>query len=244
MAVEGGAPEAPFGRLEGADAAAAAPGTPGVGGAGEGPSAPVFGAHASGLGLDPASPAEASALAPGLTVASTVPAREGLVERLAVAGSMLLAGLLVGVMTTFLHRARLGVGGAPIWLGIVVGLAIIAVIAVGLRLYLRERGGAIAFASGVVIAITVLATWSAGHSVIVVGDLIGTIWISAAPILVWAIALWPEVRRRPQAAQTGAEPQTAVSSASAAPSTAAPSAAGGAAHYAGASNIAPEEPLP
>lgn len=234
MAVEGGAPEAPFGRLEGADAAAAAP-------AGSGASVPgaVPPVAASAEPSAPAAPA-----APGFTVASTAPAGEGLGERLAVAGSMLLSGLLVGVMTTFLHRARLGVGGAPIWLGIVVGLVIIAVIAVGLRLYLRERGGAIAFASGVVIAITVLASWSAGHSVIVVGDLIGTIWISAAPIVVWAIALWPEVRRRPQEAAPAAEPQTAFAEASAAPSTAAPSAGGGAAHYAGASNIAPKEPLP
>lgn len=226
MALQPSDPASPFGRLDDA---------PGGGGAGEasGSRAHRLAAHpteSTAPGAPAAASASAGVAAEEARAAAAVRTPAGIrIDRAVSVVVMALAGLLAGTLTTMLHRARLDLGFGPIWLGIAASLACLALLAAGLRLYLRERGPVLGFAVGVTVAILGLASWSAGRSVIVVPDLVGFCWMVGAPAAVWLAACWPSTAR----ARTGA----------ASPS---PALAEGTAdrEYPGGSATDPEEPQP
>ena len=132
-------------------------------------------------------------------------------------------GLIVGVLGSFTHRSRLDLFGTTVWYGIAVALACVVAFAVGLRAHSRERSVSLAFAAGVVVGVLFIAL-GVGHSVVIVGDLVGLVWLVAAPLLAFGVAFWPRLERP---ATSGAPEAAAVASAPAAP------AAAPAAHHAG-----------
>lgn len=139
------------------------------------------------LGLQDATPADAeTSAAPG----------EGRADRILTAVALIAGGFLTGAIATFLHRARFDAGFGPVWLGIVASLLVITLLAVGIRLYLRERIYATSFAVGVILAVVALAMLTFGHSAIILADLVSTIWAAGAPLLVSLVAAWPRLPER------------------------------------------------
>lgn len=111
-------------------------------------------------------------------------------------------GVLVGVMGSFTHRARFELFGVPIWYGIVVAVLCVLAFAVGLRFTSRDRLVGIGFAVGVSIGVVAIAA-GFDHSVVVLGDLVGTAWLALSILSPYLAALWPRIpSRRPRA--TGA----------------------------------------
>lgn len=120
-------------------------------------------------------------------------------EPVAIALAYGVFGLLAGVVTTFLHRGRVEIAGAPIWLGMIGGVVAIAALAVGLRLYLGQRLPTVAFAVGVGAAIALLTGGGAGRSIVIPGDGLdaaGTIWMCLAAAAVVLPAIWPRLPQR------------------------------------------------
>lgn len=122
--------------------------------------------------------------------------RDGRADRILTAAALVAGGFLTGAIATFLHRARFDAGFGPVWLGIVASLLVITLIAVGIRLYLRERIYVTSFAAGVIVAVVALAMLTFGHSAIILADLVSTIWAAGAPLLVSLIAAWPRLPER------------------------------------------------
>lgn len=129
--------------------------------------------------------------------------RESLASRLPIVALYALLGLLVGVIGSFTHRSRFAIGDVTIWYGIFVALACALAFAIGLRASARGRGVSVAFASGVVVGIAFIAI-GISHSVVVLGDLVGMVWIVATPILVFGVAFWPKLPPKSDARDTGA----------------------------------------
>ncbi|PPG39546.1 hypothetical protein [Pseudoclavibacter sp. RFBA6] len=113
-------------------------------------------------------------------------------------GALLYAlfGLIVGTVTTFLHRGRVELFDTTLWVGIVLGLACILCLGIGLRLYLVDRWMTTGFAAGVVAAVGVLGLWNPGSSVVVVGDAFGLAWLALASLIAAACAFWPQLPSR------------------------------------------------
>ena len=113
-------------------------------------------------------------------------------------GALLYAlfGLIVGTVTTFLHRGRVELFDTTLWVGIVLGLACILCLGLGLRLYLVDRWMTTGFAVGVVVAVGALGLWNPGSSVVVVGDAFGIAWLALASLVAAACAFWPELPTR------------------------------------------------
>ncbi|WP_424465011.1 hypothetical protein [Pseudoclavibacter helvolus] len=121
-------------------------------------------------------------------------------------GALLYAlfGLIVGTVTTFLHRGRIELFDLTLWVGIVLGLACILCLGIGLRLYLVDRWMTTGYAAGVVVAVGVLGLWNPGSSVVVVGDGFGLAWLALASLIAAACAFWPELPSRHARRATGA----------------------------------------
>ncbi|MGO2749027.1 MAG: hypothetical protein ACTIA6_03130 [Pseudoclavibacter sp.] len=113
-------------------------------------------------------------------------------------GALLYAlfGLIVGTVTTFLHRGRVELFDTTLWVGIVLGLVCILCLGIGLRLYLVDRWMTTGFAVGVVVAVGGLGLWNPGSSVVVVGDAFGIAWLALASLVAAACAFWPELPSR------------------------------------------------
>jgi N-acetyl-1-D-myo-inositol-2-amino-2-deoxy-alpha-D-glucopyranoside deacetylase len=119
-------------------------------------------------------------------------------DRLNAVGGAILAlviGVVIGVVTTFAHRAYPIDIGIRVPLGLVAGLAIVAALLVGFRLVSPKRTLAVAAAVGVVGAIAVLAFPGTGGSLLVIDDPIGYIW-AVGPVAIAVVAVgWPRRRR-------------------------------------------------
>lgn len=115
-------------------------------------------------------------------------------------GTLLVAALIgavYGTIATVGHRQVLRIGDAVIPWGLVVAIIGIAALLVGIRLVTRGRAITAAAAVGLVVMIAVLTYLPGpGGSVLVVGDLLGTVW-SFAPALVGVLVVaWPELPSR------------------------------------------------
>ncbi|MBF4549773.1 MULTISPECIES: hypothetical protein [unclassified Pseudoclavibacter] len=120
-------------------------------------------------------------------------------------GALLYAlfGLIVGTVTTFLHRGRVELFETTLWVGIVLGLACILCLGIGLRLYLVDRWMSTGFAVGVIVAVVGLGVWNPGSSVVVVGDVVGLAWLALASLVAAGCAFWPALPSRRSRTATG-----------------------------------------
>ncbi|GAA1764270.1 hypothetical protein [Agromyces humatus] len=129
-------------------------------------------------------------------------------------GTLLVAlaiGVLYGAVATIGHRATLRIGEVAIPWGLVAALVGVTALILGIRLVVPGRSTAAAAAAGVVIAIALLTLPGPGGSVLVVGDLSGTIWSIAPALIAVLVVAWPELpaRRRPDTPRhpdTGSHP--------------------------------------
>lgn len=125
--------------------------------------------------------------------------RRRTLERIGVALSYALFGLLAGSLGTVVHRQRFVLGDATIWHGVALALLAVTLTALGLRWYLRDRLASFAFAVGVLIAVQLLALPGIGESVIIpasaTGSIgVGEIWSVAGPVIAFLPAIWPDLR--------------------------------------------------
>ncbi|HEY1105984.1 MAG TPA: hypothetical protein VGE78_07520 [Agromyces sp.] len=108
-----------------------------------------------------------------------------------------LVGAVYGTVATVGHRQVLRIGDAVIPWGLVVALIGIAALLVGFRLLTRGRAITAAAAAGLVVMVAVLTYLPGpGGSVLVVGDLLGTIWSFAPALIGVLVVAWPELPSR------------------------------------------------
>lgn len=127
---------------------------------------------------------------------------ESLLQRLPILLLYFVLGALVGVMGSFTHRSRADIFDITVWYGIVVALACVVAFGYGLRTYARRSTVSYAFAVGLIVGIGFIAI-GISHSVVIVGDLVGLIWLAAAPLIALGFALWPQPRE-PRTSETDA----------------------------------------
>ncbi|MBT2516415.1 hypothetical protein J7E29_03125 [Streptomyces sp. ISL-90] len=110
-------------------------------------------------------------------------------------------GALYGAVATVGHRNEWRIGDLAIPWGLVAALAGVTGLLLGIRLVAGGRGAAAAAAAGV-IGVTALLTFAGwGGSVLVAGDLVGTVWSIAPAFIAVLVVAWPKL---PTTRRTGA----------------------------------------
>ncbi|MBM7831319.1 hypothetical protein JOE59_002024 [Agromyces cerinus] len=107
-----------------------------------------------------------------------------------------LVGLAYGTLGTVGHRATLQVGEVSIPWGLVAALVGVAALLLGMRLVAGGRAAAAAAGAGIVVAVAVLTLPGPGGSVLIVGDLTGTIWSVAPALIAVFVVAWPKLPSR------------------------------------------------
>ncbi|MFF2271095.1 hypothetical protein ACFVTX_02415 [Agromyces sp. NPDC058136] len=129
-------------------------------------------------------------------------------------GALLLAalvGVVFGAVATVGHRHVLRIGEVAIPWGLVAALVGVAALLLGIRLLTHGRAVTAAAAAGLVIIVAVLTLPGPGGSVLVAGDLAGTVWAVAPALIAVLIVAWPELpsHARARAAATAEPPAEA-----------------------------------
>ena len=106
-----------------------------------------------------------------------------------------LGGALVSLLATVVHQAVWYIGSFPISWGLVLAGAIVICYLVGVRLAMESRWPSLAAALGVIGAAGIGVFESAGGSVLVPGNLWGTIWAIAPSVIAVAVVAWPRFRK-------------------------------------------------
>ncbi len=119
-------------------------------------------------------------------------------------GTLLVAfviGAVYGAVATVGHRAAVQIGDVSLPWGLVAALVGVAALLIGIRLVAGGRAAAAAAAAGVVIVVAILTLPGPGGSVIVVGDLVGTVWAVGPALISVLVVAWPKL---PSARRVGA----------------------------------------
>ena len=119
-------------------------------------------------------------------------------------GTLLVAfvvGALYGAVATVGHRQELRIGDVSLPWGLVAALAGVAALLVGIRLVAGGRAAAAAAAAGIVGMVALLTLPGPGGSVLVVGDLVGTVWSVGPALISVLVVAWPKL---PSARRDGA----------------------------------------
>ena len=104
-----------------------------------------------------------------------------------------LIGALYGAVATVGHRQELRIGAVALPWGLVAALVGVAALLVGIRLVGGGRSAAAAAGAGVVGVVALLSLPGFGGSVLVVGDLTGTIWSIAPALIAVLVVAWPKL---------------------------------------------------
>ncbi|MGH3703860.1 MAG: hypothetical protein ACRDT9_04450 [Agromyces sp.] len=104
-----------------------------------------------------------------------------------------LVGLVYGALGTVGHRASLSIGEVSIPWGLAAALMGVAALLVGIRLVAGGRWAAAAAGAGVIVAVAVLTLPGPGGSVLIVGDLTGTVWSVAPALIAVLVVAWPKL---------------------------------------------------
>ena len=111
-------------------------------------------------------------------------------------GTLLVAfvvGALYGAVATVGHRQELRIGDVSLPWGLVAALVGVAALLVGIRLVAGGRGAAAAAAAGIVGMVALLTLPGPGGSVLVVGDLVGTVWSVGPALISVLVVAWPKL---------------------------------------------------
>ncbi|MFF2277354.1 hypothetical protein [Agromyces sp. NPDC058126] len=114
-------------------------------------------------------------------------------------GGLLIAavvGVVYGAVATVGHRHVLRIGEVAIPWGLIAALVGVAALILGVRLLTHGRATAAATAAGIVVIVAVLTLPGPGGSVLVAGDLAGTVWAVAPALIGVLIVAWPELPSR------------------------------------------------
>ncbi|WP_136707902.1 hypothetical protein [Agromyces sp. H66] len=129
----------------------------------------------------------------GAEAPTTPAARAGTV------GLALVVGIIYGSVATIGHRNELRLGELVIPWGLVAAIVGVLALLVGIRLVAGGRLAAIGAAVGIVGTVALLTLPGRGGSVLITGDVIGTIWAVAPALVAVLVIAWPRLpaRHRP-----------------------------------------------
>ena len=113
-------------------------------------------------------------------------------------------GVIYGAVATTGHRQEIRIGELVIPWGIVAALVGVLSLLVGIRLVAGGRWVAAAAAVGVVGTVALLTLPGRGGSVLVAGDVIGTIWAVGPALIAVLVIAWPKLPERRTASLVGA----------------------------------------
>lgn len=116
--------------------------------------------------------------------------------RLILLFSAVFMGIFVGSVTTVAHQNVVTVAGVEIPWGLILGLSVILGFLLGLRLLAQDRVVVIAAAVGILGMVFILSQESAGGSVLIPNNLLGTIWAIAPTIISVIVIAWPRLPQR------------------------------------------------
>ncbi|MFF2494810.1 hypothetical protein [Agromyces sp. NPDC058064] len=105
-------------------------------------------------------------------------------------------GVVYGAVATIGHRHVLRIGEVAIPWGLVAALVGVAALLLGIRLLTHGRAIAAAAAAGLVVTVAVLTLPGPGGSVLVAGDLAGTVWAVAPALIAVLVVAWPRLPSR------------------------------------------------
>jgi hypothetical protein len=131
-------------------------------------------------------------------------ARPGWSTRAGTFAYALLIGIVYGAVATVGHRSALRIGDVVIPWGIAAALIGVLALLLGLRLVAGGRLAAAGAAVGVVATVALLTLPGLGGSVLVTGDVIGTVWAVAPALIAVLVVAWPRLPARGPAVRGGA----------------------------------------
>jgi hypothetical protein len=106
-------------------------------------------------------------------------------------------GAGMGFVLTFTHGQYIvDLGGVPVPLGLIGGLAIVAALLAGMRLAFGERVAPIAAAAGVILGSAILVLPGNSGSFFVPDDPVGYVWAVGPTALALVIIGWPQRKQR------------------------------------------------
>jgi hypothetical protein len=116
----------------------------------------------------------------------------------------LLVGIVYGAVATIGHRSALSIGDLAIPWGIAAALIGVLALLLGFRLVAGGRLAATGAAVGIVGTVALLTLPGPGGSVLIAGDVIGTIWAVAPALIAVLVVAWPRLPSRSPAVRDGA----------------------------------------
>ena len=128
--------------------------------------------------------------------------RPTLLARVGMYALALLIGVIYGAVATVGHRQAIRVGDLEIPWGLAAALIGVFALLLGIRLVAGGRWVAAAAAVGVVGTVALLTLPGPGGSVLVAGDLVGTIWAVGPALIAVLVVAWPNLPE-PRTAPTG-----------------------------------------
>lgn len=108
----------------------------------------------------------------------------------------LLVGIVYGAVATIGHRSALSIGDLAIPWGIAAALIGVLALLLGFRLVAGGRLAATGTAVGIVGTVALLTLPGPGGSVLIAGDVIGTIWAVAPALIAVLVVAWPSLPSR------------------------------------------------
>jgi hypothetical protein len=116
----------------------------------------------------------------------------------------LLIGVIYGAVATTGHRQSFRLGVVEIPWGLVAALVGVFALLLGIRLVAGGRWVAAAAAVGIVGTVALLTLPGPGGSVLVAGDVVGTVWAVGPALIAVLVIAWPSLPARRPAARVGA----------------------------------------
>ncbi|MFE6256073.1 histidinol dehydrogenase [Agromyces sp. NPDC057865] len=115
-----------------------------------------------------------------------------------------LIGVIYGAVATVGHRQSFRIGDVEVPWGLVLALVGVFALLLGIRLVAGGRWAAAAAGAGIVGIVALLTLPGPGGSVLVAGDLVGTIWAVGPALIAVLVVAWPSLPARRTAVADGA----------------------------------------
>jgi hypothetical protein len=113
-------------------------------------------------------------------------------------------GVIYGAVATVGHRHALRIGDVVVPWGLVAALAGVLALLLGIRLVAGGRWAAAAAAAGIIGSVALFTLPGRGGSVLVTGDVVGTIWAVGPALIAVLVVAWPKLPLRRSATGGGA----------------------------------------
>ncbi|UOE45630.1 hypothetical protein [Agromyces larvae] len=114
-------------------------------------------------------------------------------------------GIVYGAVATIGHRHELRIGDAVVPWGLAVAIVGVAALLVGMRLVI-DRWSSAAAAAGVIAVVALLTLPGVGGTILIAGDIRGTVWAVTPAVVGVLVVAWPSLPpRRDRGVGAGAQ---------------------------------------